>query len=464
MTGYLAAQVKLTYGNNKVVTATSPTLAVETLAYDPLMGWVNFWDGFPAYMTLLAGEQVTYVDSNGVEKTAAIVTNGWTNLLSIKPSGLAGTGFLIKVKLLPYNGVRYWGGEGFKNLYKLPESVAFCTRFVSSDSPECPNRVGNWVGSLGSPNPDFVPIVGETFPDALARGSLLPFVIPSYLTDCSSMFENCGSLWDCYAIVTAGKPTNLKRMFKGCANLASHTQYTYPRMAGMDVSRVTDFTETFMYVYEWQPDIGIWDVGEARYMEGMFAFAFDNGSFKMNPDLSKWCVRYILSEPANFAAYHSGLTLKPVWGTCPVRKTTTFNLAPGLVQQGPYVPNDAYTFVTQGYNRDPLYNSAGTLTPISIVTSQGTTVNIKYLTVIDYTKTATGQVYSNSEIKADGNLGNSFELVLNGVTYVYKLMESMLQYGFWYSINPNSYLDPNVLTAPVPDFRQARTFDIKTYT
>ena len=46
-------------------------------------------------------------------------------------------------------------------------------------------------------------------------------------------------------------------------------------------------------------------------MDGMF-----KGCTALTQDLSGWCVTNITVEPPGFAT-DSGLTLKPVWGTCP---------------------------------------------------------------------------------------------------------------------------------------------------
>jgi len=44
---------------------------------------------------------------------------------------------------------------------------------------------------------------------------------------------------------------------------------------------------------------------------------FDSATV-LNQDLSKWCVKYLGSEPYNFSVF-SALTQanKPIWGTCP---------------------------------------------------------------------------------------------------------------------------------------------------
>lgn len=59
------------------------------------------------------------------------------------------------------------------------------------------------------------------------------------------------------------------------------------------------------------PNIANWNVPNIANMNNMF-----KNCTAFNQDLSGWCVTKITTEPTNFAT-NSGLTLKPVWGTCP---------------------------------------------------------------------------------------------------------------------------------------------------
>lgn len=59
------------------------------------------------------------------------------------------------------------------------------------------------------------------------------------------------------------------------------------------------------------PNLALWNVSKITRMDGMF-----KGCTALTQDLSGWCVSNITVEPSGFAT-DSGLTLKPVWGTCP---------------------------------------------------------------------------------------------------------------------------------------------------
>ena len=59
--------------------------------------------------------------------------------------------------------------------------------------------------------------------------------------------------------------------------------------------------------------ISDWDVSNVTNMKGIFY-----GSSFFNQDLTKWCVKNIITEPENFCKYSSIIEAnKPKWGTCP---------------------------------------------------------------------------------------------------------------------------------------------------
>ena len=398
-------------------------------------------------------------------RTGVINVNqtGWLTLSDLAPVGfketeITGTNVfncLYYIEPVEYTGDRYYGGA-IGGLLRI-SSIPFCKRFIFAASELAPVGIKD--------NSSIMRYWGG--------GSNVTLVIPAWMEDLSGLFDgatNIGSLLGSIAlpkIITLGKPKTMSRTFY---NAFAYGTDNYSPLASavvfgeMDVSEVTDFSYCFGQCFQANPDVQNWNVANATNMTGMFQIVTDSTTDVWTRDLSKWCVSKIPSQPTNFSLNHPMTAAqKPVWGTCPVRKVTTVTLTPGLVQEGPYTADNNYTFKSSGYNTDPMYNIVGTLLPNKIVTAAGATVTFKYIDVIDLTKTSTGQVYTTSEIVTDGNLGNNFEVVLNGVTYVYQLMKVLPEYGYWYSINPNGYIDPSQLSLPCPDFRQATTFDIRIF-
>ena len=104
---------------------------------------------------------------------------------------------------------------------------------------------------------------------------------------------------------------------------------------------VTDMSYMFVECYEFNQDIGNWDVSNVTNMDGMFAKC---ESF--NQDLSWWCVTNISTKPLDFDyGCISWILPQPDWGNCPeenVFKTTwniptnKFNLTFPIVSRGRY--------------------------------------------------------------------------------------------------------------------------------
>lgn len=83
------------------------------------------------------------------------------------------------------------------------------------------------------------------------------------------------------------------------------------RCGDWDVSNVNDMTSAFASS-NFNGPIENWSTQKVADMGPTF---YNNPAFSR--DLSKWCVRWITSEPTNFSNGAPLLTKKPVWGTCP---------------------------------------------------------------------------------------------------------------------------------------------------
>jgi hypothetical protein len=94
-------------------------------------------------------------------------------------------------------------------------------------------------------------------------------------------------------------------------------------------------SEMFMDTNSFNRNINAWDVGSVTTFEGMFSRSSGNkynqnladwdvssatnmnsmllGGGTYTHDLTGWCVTNITSEPPGW----TGVTLKPIWGSCP---------------------------------------------------------------------------------------------------------------------------------------------------
>ena len=81
-----------------------------------------------------------------------------------------------------------------------------------------------------------------------------------------------------------------------------------------DVSSVTDMSYMFHTASAFNQPIGDWDVSGVTDMSWMF---YNAGNFVQ--DISSWCVSNIASEPTGFSNGTQNFpeSYKPVWGTCP---------------------------------------------------------------------------------------------------------------------------------------------------
>ena len=131
-----------------------------------------------------------------------------------------------------------------------------------------------------------------------------------------------------------GSVTTMRRMFRNSGNDGTGSTFNAD-ISGWDVSNVTDMSEMFMDTNSFSRTINGWDVGNVVSFDGMFSRSggtrynqnladWDTGSAtNMNNmlagtgtytyDLSGWCVTNITTEPPGW----TGVTYKPVWGTCP---------------------------------------------------------------------------------------------------------------------------------------------------
>lgn len=84
-----------------------------------------------------------------------------------------------------------------------------------------------------------------------------------------------------------------------------------------DTSNVTDMSVAFAGARAFDQNIGAWDTSNETDMRSMFE---DASAF--NQDLSKWCVSRFSSKPTSFdlgASAWNTVNRQPVWGTCPPR-------------------------------------------------------------------------------------------------------------------------------------------------
>lgn len=265
-------------------------------------------------ITLIAGEKV-YVGGN------LVYTAVTTEHASVQCNTQGNAIILIKTK--PWNGVRYWGGLAIGALIKLPV-IEFCSRFVSTSAAESPVAAANQVAILSNVKDGrYIDENGsfQSLYEFINSGGYNDFIIPAYLKDCSSMFEGCEYLSIVPDIRTAGKPTNISKMFMGCGNIGGvdYNMSSDTLVKHMDVSLVTDFSYAFYNIYWHNWDVSDWKVNSAINMNYMFGLAVSWSNPVFNRDLKKWCVTNILSEPTGFsinAPLHDGN--KPLWGTCPL--------------------------------------------------------------------------------------------------------------------------------------------------
>jgi surface protein len=131
-----------------------------------------------------------------------------------------------------------------------------------------------------------------------------------------------------------GSATTMRRMFRNTGTTGGGANFNTD-ISSWNTSNVTDMSEMFMDTNSFNRNINAWDVGSVTTFEGMFSrssgtkynqnladwdvssatnmnsMLFGAGTY--THDLSGWCVTNIPTEPPGW----DGVTLKPIWGTCP---------------------------------------------------------------------------------------------------------------------------------------------------
>ena len=171
---------------------------------------------------------------------------------------------------------------------------------------------------------------------------------PEFTNTCTSGISDMSNLFNFVAEFNAdistwdvSSVTNMSWMFTFALDFNRD-------IGNWDVSSVTNMNGMFSTADSFNQDIGVWNVGNVTNMNNMFLSAFS-----FNQDLSGWCVDQIPSPPTTFSAI-SPLTPAntPVWGTClldaelagpnegwrilgaPVRNTSYADFFDGLWTQG----------------------------------------------------------------------------------------------------------------------------------
>ena len=142
-----------------------------------------------------------------------------------------------------------------------------------------------------------------------------------------------------------------------------------------DTSSVMNMDSMFSMAVAFNQDIGNWDTSSVTNMESMFSQAAT-----FNQNLSGWCVAKIGTTPSDFALNASAFNSPPIWGTCPSNST----LAKADDQQILVASGNSRSFMLM--TRDP---DGDTLTYTVNTTSNGTVTSngnqVVYTPVPGYT-------------------------------------------------------------------------------
>ena len=136
---------------------------------------------------------------------------------------------------------------------------------------------------------------------------------PTEFSTNSSLSESNKPVWGTCLITDANFQTSINTCLSTNPEDGLCSDSEYGAMPDWDVSNVTDMSNMFDGVSDFNADISSWDVSNVTNMSYMFRSATS-----FNQNISSWCVTNIDSEPTEFSTNSSlSESNKPVWGTCP---------------------------------------------------------------------------------------------------------------------------------------------------
>lgn len=312
MTASLSASVDV-----PMVLTTTDTTVQLPLWYGSINAVIEWGDGTTQTVTSTPNSRTSLVKNYSTSATRTIYIRGsvqnWgyanaSQFLSNTGLGTVGTGYQVQAfgdigieTLIAFSGNNGFNGQTPNYIPSTVKDISYF--FYAATSLSNPSRLQFWNTSNVQKMEGVFRLVG---------GDVSAIPIGSWNT---------------------GSVTTMRRMFRNSGNDGASSTFNTD-ISGWNTSNVTDMSEMFMDTPSFDRNINGWDVGSVTTFEGMFSttsakynqnladwdvssatnmssMLFGSGTY--THDLTGWCVTNIPSEPTGW----TGVTLKPIWGTCP---------------------------------------------------------------------------------------------------------------------------------------------------